>query len=167
MQKPQPTNVEKTFGEDQVVVSKTDVKGRITYCNKLFIRLSGYRESELLGQPHNIVRHPDMPRVIFKILWEGIQAGGEVNAYVKNLAKDGSFYWVLANVTPSYDVKENIVGFYSVRRFPSKGALATVVPLYRDLLQAERRDGMAASQVKLNQLLQNEKVDYEEFILSL
>jgi len=91
--RPQPTLQEKVLGEDDFIVSKTDLKGLITYGNRTFIQMSGYSEAELLGAPHNILRHPDMPRVVFKLLWDTIQAQQEICAYVKNLAKDGSFYW--------------------------------------------------------------------------
>ncbi len=168
--KVQPKNVEIPFpsGNLNHIVSKTDLKGKITYCNELFIEMSRYKEEELLGKPHNIIRHPDMPRVVFKLLWDTIQAGNEVNAYVKNLAKDGSFYWVFANVTPSYDLNNNIVGYFSVRRKPSKEILSDIIePLYGELLRLEKSGGMQASEAYLNKLLQDKGLTYEEFILTL
>ena len=98
-----PTNEEKVMREGDLIVSKTDIKGRITYGNRTFNEFSGFTENELLGTQHNIIRHPDMPRAVFKLLWDRLQAGQEVFAFVKNISKDGSFYSVLANVTPSYD----------------------------------------------------------------
>ena len=157
---------EKHFLTNEVIVSKTDTKGRITYGNDIFIKISGYSEHELLGAPHNILRHPDMPRVIFKLLWETIQAGEEINAYVKNLSKDGSYYWVLANVTPSFDENNRIIGYFSVRRVPSKDALEIIKPLYSHLLSLEKSGGMDASMKHLNELLTSKGVSYEEFILS-
>ena len=157
---------EKHFLPNEVIVSKTDTKGRITYGNDIFIKISGYEEHELLGAPHNILRHPDMPRVIFKLLWETIQAGEEINAYVKNLSKDGSYYWVLANVTPSFDKDNRIIGYFSVRRVPSKDALEIIKPLYSHLLSLEKNGGMDASMKHLNELLTSKGVSYEEFILS-
>ena len=157
---------EKHFLPNEVIVSKTDTKGRITYGNDIFIKISGYEEHELLGAPHNILRHPDMPRVIFKLLWETIQAGEEINAYVKNLSKDGSYYWVLANVTPSFDKDNRIIGYFSVRRVPSKDALEIIKPLYSHLLSLEKSGGMDASMKHLNELLTSKGVSYEEFILS-
>lgn len=165
--KANPTNHEKYFLEHEVIVSKTDTKGRITYGNEIFIRISGYEEQELLGSPHNILRHPDMPKVIFKLLWDTIQEGEEINAYVKNLSKDGSYYWVLANVTPSFDKNNNIIGYFSVRRVPSRDALEIIKPIYSHLLSLEKSSGMDASMKYLNELLKSKGVSYEEFVLSL
>jgi PAS domain S-box-containing protein len=158
---------ELSFDEDQLIVSKTDTKGRITYGNELFLKLAGYSEEELLNAPHNIVRHPDMPKVIFKLLWETIQSGKEINAYVINCAKNGDYYWVLANVTPSYDRSKNIVGYYSVRRKPSKNALDVIQPLYRELKNAESNGGIEASKKILDQLIAENGGRYDKFILSI
>jgi PAS domain S-box-containing protein len=162
-----PTKSEKTFAEDEIIVSKTDLKGKITYGNELFIRMSGYSEEELMGANHNIVRHPDMPKIVFKALWDTVQAKKEIFAYVKNMAKDGSYYWVFANVTPSIDLSGNIIGYYSVRRKPSKKAIDAIEPIYKALLDAERRGGIAESQKLLESTLQNANSNYEEFILSI
>jgi PAS domain S-box-containing protein len=170
--RPQPTQNEKVLGEEDFIVSKTDLKGVITYGNRIFIQMSGYSEEELLGAPHSILRHPDMPRVVFKLLWDTIQARQEICAYVKNLAKDGSFYWVFANVTPSLDSRGNLIGYYSVRRKPRPEAVQAVTPLYRAMLEAERRAGdgqagMKASLAILNQALEQKGMSYEEFIFGL
>ncbi len=167
MVKPVPNNNEKTFNDNEIIVSKTDTKGKITYGNEIFIRMSGYAEEELLNQPHNILRHPDMPRAIFKLLWATVQSKEEINAYVKNLSKDGSYYWVLANVTPSFDQNDNIIGYFSVRRKPSKEAISFISSLYTTLLQIEKSRGMEASIEHLNNLLKEKGMSYEEFILSL
>jgi len=166
--KSQPTQQERTFPKDQLLVSKTDLKGKITYANQAFIEIAGYSEAELIGQPHNIVRHPDMPKIIFKMLWEYLQRGSEIHAYVINCGKDGSYYWVLANVTPSYGVDGKIVGYHSARRNPDRTLLEKVVkPLYRELLELEKSGGIAKSEARLNALLQEKGVEYEEFILSI
>lgn len=157
---------ELTFKENELIVSKTDTKGRITYGNKLFLELAGYREEELLGTPHNIVRHPDMPKVVFKLLWETIQGGKEIYAYVVNRTSSGDFYWVLANVTPSYDARGKIIGYYSVRRKPTPKAREVIEPLYRELLAREKNGGIEASEKMLHTLLQQKGVTYDEFILS-
>ncbi|MEW5893287.1 MAG: PAS domain-containing protein [Pseudomonadota bacterium] len=167
----QPTSVERLMREDDFIVSKTDPKGRITYCNRIFIEFSGYTEAELLGSQHNIVRHPDMPRAIYKLLWDTIQAGNECFAYVKNMARDGSFYWVFANVTPSYDQDGKLLGYLSVRRKPKPEALKQVSALYAQMLAAEKqagaKDAIAASSRILNDLLAQQGKSYEEFVLSL
>ena len=155
------------LGSNDFLVSKTDIKGRITYCNQLFMKVAGYSESELLGKPHNIVRHSDMPRIIFKLLWERIQNKKEIFAYVKNKTKNGEYYWVCANVTASTDDKGNIIGYYSVRRKVNEQALPAIEDLYTKLLQAESRGGMDASQKYLNNLLKEKGVSYDEFVTSL
>ncbi len=163
----EPTNIEVPFPDGNLIVSKTDLKGRITYCNELFIHMSRYEEFELLGKPHNIIRHPDMPRIIFKLLWDTIQTGNEINAYVKNMAKDGAYYWVFANVTPSFDKIDNIIGYFSVRRKPKRESLQIIEPLYKELLLLEKTGGMEASKKHIDELLKKKDLTYEEFILSI
>ena len=170
--RPQPTQNEKVLAEDDFIVSKTDLKGIITYGNRIFIEISGYSEQELLGSPHSILRHPDMPRAVFKLLWDTIQANREICAYVKNLAKDGSFYWVFANITPSLDSRGNLIGYYSVRRKPRPEAVQTISGLYRAMLEAERKAGdgqagMKASAALLHQTLDQKGLSYEEFVFGL
>ena len=166
-----PTRHEKVMREDDFLVSRTDLKGRITYGNQIFIEYSGYSEAELLGQQHNIVRHPDMPRGVFKLLWDTLQEKKEIFAYVKNMSKDGSFYWVFANVTPSLDAQGQVEGYFSVRRKPKAQAIAVVTDLYRKMLEEERRagprDACAASVALLTSVLAQHGVSYEQFILSI
>ena len=111
-----PTKTERFFKEDDIIVSKTDVKGRITYANQSFCHMADYSEAELLGQPHSIIRHPDMPRAVFKLLWDTVLVRREIFAYVKNMSRNGDYYWVFAHVTPSFDAKGNVIGFHSSRR---------------------------------------------------
>ncbi|MGP1580218.1 MAG: PAS domain-containing protein [Wolinella sp.] len=167
MAKPTPTQIEKFFEGEQIIVSKTDTKGIITYGNDVFIRLSGYSEEELLGAPHNIIRHPDMPRVVFKLLWDTVGAGKEIFAYVKNLSKEGHFYWVLANVTPSYNSDGKVIGYHSVRRRPRREALEVIAPIYKELLKAESNGGMKESGRVIGEFLASKNMSYEEFILSI
>jgi PAS domain S-box-containing protein len=166
-----PTANEKTMREDDFIVSKTDLKGIITYGNRIFIEFSGYSESELLGSQHNIIRHPDMPRGVFKFLWDTLHAEKECFAYVKNMAKDGSFYWVFANVTPSYGADGRVNGYFSVRRKPKREAVNVMADVYRAMLAEEEkagpRDAMDASLGWLVNVLTQKGVSYEEFILSL
>lgn len=164
-----PTGVERTFGRDEIIVSKTDAKGRFTYANDVFLRVSGYTEEEVIGEPHNMIRHPEMPKVIFKLLWDTITSGQEIFAYVNNLAADGSYYWVLAHVTPSSPHGRSAGGYHSNRRSPDKGAIRLIDPLYRDLHAAEQRharpaDAMAASGALLDQALAARGQTYEEFV---
>lgn len=155
------------FDENAFIVSKTDLKGKITYANDLFIELSGYSEEELIGAPHNILRHPDMPRTIFKLLWDKVQAGDEIFAYIKNRTKLNYFYWVHAYITPIIDIKNGaIIGYHSVRRSPSSKGLAIIEPLYHKMLEAEKNGGMQHSLALLETTLSDLKVTYAEFILS-
>jgi PAS domain S-box-containing protein len=167
------TGVERFFDDDEIIVSKTDLKGRITYTNRVFMRLADYGEGELLGAPHSIIRHPDMPRCIFKLLWDTIQAGKEIFAYVVNRSKNGDHYWVLAHVTPSFDAGGNIMGYHSSRRVPDRTILEqTVSPLYRTLLQeeqrhADRKAGLQASFDMVVNLLKERGLEYDEWVFSL
>ncbi|MFZ5483664.1 MAG: PAS domain-containing protein [Pseudomonadota bacterium] len=166
-----PSAVERVMREDDFIVSKTDLTGRILYGNRIFIEFSGYTERELLGAQHNIIRHPDMPRGVFKLLWDTIQAKEECFAYVKNMAKDGSFYWVYANVTPNYGRDGQVTGYFSVRRKPSAEGVRTLAEIYRAMLDIERkagpRDACTASLAFLNQQLSNLGKTYAEFVVSL
>ncbi len=166
-----PTGEERVMRENDFIVSKTDCAGRITYGNSIFVEYSGYTESELLGKQHNIVRHPDMPRSVFKLLWDTIAQKREIFAYVKNLSRDGSFYWVLANVTASLDARGNIIGYYSVRRKPHPAAIATIVPLYQAMLAAEQRAGaksaIEAGTKVLIDIISAKGLSYDEFILTI
>ena len=161
-----PKNHEVHFTDDRLLVSKTDLKGTITYTNRAFFEIVNLSEKELIGKPHNLIRHPDMPRIIFKALWDYLQSGKEINAYVKNLTADGSYYWVLANVTPSY-FKDKVIGYHSARRKPRKEALDIIIPLYKQLLDAEKQGGIKESEKILNKLLEEKGVEYDEFILSI
>lgn len=159
--------MERVLGDEDFIVSKTDTKGRITYVNKIFMDLAEYGEDELLGKPHNIVRHPDMPKAIFKLLWERIQAKKEIFAYVVNTTKKGNHYWVFANVTASLDARGSIVGFYSVRRKPNPRALEIIKPLYKQLCDAERSGGVEASTKLLNRVLAEKGAGYDEYIIHI
>lgn len=156
------------FDENKIIVSKTDTSGKITYGNSLFIELSGYSEEELIGKPHNIIRHPQMPKLIFKLLWDYIKVGKEINAYVINLAKSGASYWVFANVTPSFDTNGKIIGYYSVRRKAKKQVIENIIkPLYSKLLDIEKRGGVNEAETYFKNILKEKGLDYDEFILSL
>jgi len=157
--------------ENDFIVSKTSPKGIITYGNPIFIEFSGYTEEELLGSQHNIIRHPDMPRAAFQLAWDTIQSGKEFFGYVKNMSKDGGFYWVFTHIAPDFDQRRNIVGYTSVRRCPKREAIAKIEPVYRQMLQAERsacaRDAIAAGTKVLVDLLNQTGKGYEELIFSL
>ncbi len=166
------TGVERRFADDEIIVSKTNVKGQITYCNDVFMRVAGYAEPELMGKAHAIVRHPDMPRCVFKLLWDTIEAGKEIFAYVLNRAKNGDHYWVFAHVTPDFDRSGAIAGYHSFRRAPAPSAIAAIKPIYAALLAEEKRHsnpqkGMEASTAMLRSTLAAKGVSYDRFVLGL
>jgi PAS domain S-box-containing protein len=167
MQHPNPTQSEKVLNINDFIVSKTDTTGKILYGNRIFIKISGYEENELLGSPHSILRHPDMPKIIFNSLWNRIKNKQEIFAYVKNLCKDGSYYWVYANVTATLDANGSVRDFHSVRRKPSTKAMGIIPALYSSLVQAEKNGGIEASRKLLDKTLNDQGTDYDTFILSL
>lgn len=133
-------NEEFPYPEGQLIISRTDLAGNITHFNQAFVILSGYTREELLKQQHSILRHPDMPRAAFKGLWDTVQAGKKWHGYVKNLRKDGRFYWVYATVVPNYH-GDIIEGYTSVRRQPSREKIAYYTEVYKKLLEEEKENG--------------------------
>lgn len=167
-----PTGREVRFSEDEIIVTKTDLKGIITYANEVFIRVSSFQESELIGYSHNIIRHPEMPRCIFKLFWDYLKSGREIFAYVVNLSADGGHYWVFAHVTPSPDSTGKTIGYHSNRRSPYADALAKIIPLYKTLLDEEKKHtdpnaAIAASTALLEEILAKEGCEYNQFIFNL
>src|SRR5690554_2031656 len=130
------TQVETKVRADQYLISKTDKKGKITYVNPAFIEISGYTRDELVGQPHNLIRHPDMPPEAFQDLWDTLQAGKPWLGLVKNRRKDGGYYWVLANVAPIFEQGE-VTGYASVRIQANDEQLAAAQDVYDDLHAGE------------------------------
>ena len=166
------TGVERHMKDDDIIVSKTDVKGRITYANDVFCNLADYSVAEVMGEPHSLVRNPTMPRCVFKLLWDMIARGEEIFAYVNNCAKNGDHYWVFAHVTPSFNAKGEVMGYHSNRRKPSAAAVKVISGVYDILLaeeskHANRKDGMQAGFDLLVKMLQDKGISYDEFVLSL
>lgn len=172
LQKMAPTGVERTFRDDQIIVSKTDLKGRLTYVNTLFVEISGYTEADLIGQPHNVIRHPDMPRSIFSLLWERISSGEELFSYIVNLSADGAHYWVLAHVTPTFDSSGRLIGYHSNRRTASRESIEKITALYARIAAEEARhsstqDAITAGRRVLDEMLESMGLSYDEFVWSL
>jgi len=166
------TGVEQTFGSDELIVSKTDLKGRLTYVNSVFLRVSGFEEHELLGKPHSIIRHPDMPRGVFKLLWDTIQSEKELFCYVNNRCKNGDNYWVFAHVTPSFDIRGNLTGFHSNRRVPTTHAFETIKPIYDEMLREESKHRLPKDQCEASYPILMSKLEeigktYEEFMFDI
>ncbi|TIC82782.1 PAS domain-containing protein [Nocardioides sp. GY 10127] len=131
------TGREARLASEELIVSKTDRQGRLTYVNDTFLKVSGYTEESLIGQPHSMVRHPAMPRAVFRLLWNRLESGREVFAYVVNKTVDGGYYWVFAHVTPSLGATGAVVGYHSSRRAPGTVAIDRIRPLYDRLLAVE------------------------------
>lgn len=130
-----PIDQEYIFNEG-VIVSQTDAKGVITYANKLFCEVSGYKADELFGQPHNIIRHPDMPSAVFAKMWETIQGGQAWNGLVKNLRKDGLYYWVETEILPIKDEENGTVtGYIAARKIASRKDIKENEEIYKKMLQ--------------------------------
>lgn len=161
------TTVERELGNDDFIISKTDTKGNIIYCNEIFTKMAGYPAEDLIGSNHNLIRHPDMPAVAFKLAWDLIRDKKEFFGFVKNLSKDGSYYWVLAYITADVDQSGRIISYTSVRRKPPRSAINQIIPIYKTLVDAERSGGMKASQKILEDLLDQNKVSYSEFVINL
>ena len=170
---PSLTGCERMFETKDVIVTKTDTTGRILYANRTFLGISQLETDKTIGAPHSLIRHPDMPRCVFKLLWDRLQAGKELFAYVINRATNGDHYWVFAHVTPSLDAKGQIAGYHSSRRVPRRDPIENVIkPLYADLLAEEKRhgdrkQGMNAAFDRMQAILRDKGTDYDSFIFSL
>lgn len=163
MNKPTPIDEGIPLDAKRYIVSETDEKGKITYCNDYFIEVSGYSREELIGQPHNIVRHPDMPSIVFKLLWQTISSGKNINAVVKNLAKDGRYYWIFTEFEIRKDTDTGkIIGYHASRKDISKHVIEIISDLYAKLLEIEKNDGIDASEKYLVDFLK-EKGDDVDF----
>jgi len=165
MTKVKPINNEIKLNPKRYIVSKTDAKGIIEYGNDYFVEISGYREAELIGQAHNIVRHPDMPKVVFKMMWDRINKAQNIMAVVKNMAKDGSYYWVITEFEPKVDpITNEIISHTAFRKAAPQKAIDTMAPIYQKLLEIEKDGGMQASEKYLRGFLEEKRVTYDEFI---
>lgn len=168
-----PTGVEHLLGEKEIIVSKTDPTGKLIYANKKFLEISDYQEEDVLGQQHNLIRHPDMPRAIFQYLWNQISSKNEIFAYVVNLCKQGDHYWVLAHVTPSLGDNGQLLGFHSNRRASNPQIVKDVIePLYKKLAAIEQghsspKSGLQASMAAFDNFISEKGGDYGRWLFSL
>ncbi len=162
MSKPIAKDEEIVLDPKRYIVSETDAKGKITFCNDYFMEVSGYEREELIGKPHSIVRHPDMPKVVFKLLWETISQGKNINAVVKNLAKDGRYYWIFTEFESRRDNDtKQIIGYHAARKKISKHVLEIIENLYAELLEIEKSKGIEASELYLIAFLKDKGDDIE------
>ena len=152
----------------RMIISRTDLKGTIEYANKDFIDISGYMLDELIDKPHKIVRHPDMPGAIFKLMWRRIQLSQDIFAIVKNRAKNGNYYWV----TTKFDVRKNpldnrVSGYIAYRQGADKKLVTAITPLYDELLAIEKTSGIDASEKYLIGFLESQNKTYDTYIEDL
>ena len=161
-------DIETPFDRNDLIISRTDKRGTIIQCNDIFAKMSGWTEEELMGSNHNLIRHPDMPQIAFKLAWDIIRDKKEFFGYVKNLRKDGGYYWVFAYITANWDENGEITSYTSYRRYAPRLAVKTMEPIYRQLLEVERLGGMEASEQALNAYLaDNGFALYDQFIVDL
>ena len=151
----------------KTIMSKTDKKGIIEYANEYFMEISGYEEYELMGKPHNIIRHPDMPKVIFKELWVRLKKGENIHALVKNLTKNGDYYWVLTNFETKYDKEGEIISHYSRRKAAPGNAVYQIEKLYKTLLAIEKTQSVAVAEKYFVGMLEEKNMSYDEFIFDI
>ena len=149
-----PNNQEIKLEKDRYLVSETDAKGVITYCNNYFTQISGHSREELIGKQHNLIRHPDMPKVIFKLLWERIQSGKNINALVKNLAKNGKYYWIFTEFKTRIDLDTNtVMGYTAHRKTISHDSIDVISDLYAKLKEIEEKENIQTAEDYLKQYL--------------
>ncbi|MDA3946640.1 MAG: PAS domain-containing protein [Helicobacteraceae bacterium] len=165
MEKPTPIDEPVKLDKYKYIMSRTDTKGNIEFGNDYFFEISGYSPNELIGKPHNMIRHPDMPKVIFKLMWDRLQQGKNIFALVKNLAKDGRYYWVTTKFEIKKDPMDNTIRSYMAYRQAARPkAVETISKIYGELLDIEKSGGMEASEKYFAGYLDSQRLSYDEFI---
>lgn len=165
MAHPEPINNEIKLNPKRYIVSKTDKNGIIEYGNDYFVEISGYSEVELIGKPHSIIRHPDMPKIVFKMMWDRINNAQNIMAVVKNLTKDGSYYWVVTEFEPKIDpITNEIISHTAFRKAAPQNVIDTIEPIYKKLIEIEKDGGIEASEKYFRGFLEESGVTYDEFI---
>lgn len=149
MQQSVPTENEIVY-DGLTMITETDADGIITYVNSKFVQMTGYSEDELLGHSHNILRHPDMPKVIYEELWSSLKQDEPWKGHIKNRRKDGSFYWAVVIITPKHDEKGEVNGYIAIREAPALQSLETIKECYRLLKNREMEQASAVSKWQRN-----------------
>jgi len=162
--RPLPIDEEIKLNSKKIIVSKTDKNGKILYVNDYFCKVAGYEANEVIGASHNILRHPDMPKAVFYLMWRTIQSGGNITAVIKNISKSGKYYWVTTDFENHRDMRGEIDSYIAFRRPASRKVVDAVEELYSSLLDIEKRHGMEASLVYLQGYLDERHTNYNEFI---
>ena len=168
VERPTPIDREVGWNKSQVVISETDVYGRITNVNDVFCNVCGYSPEEMIGQPHSIIRHPDMPKLVFKLLWDNLKVGNNFIGVIKNLAKSGEYYWVITDFEMRRDATGNITHYIARRKSVPKAVIENyVAPLYETLLKLEKVGGMELSARFFKNYLAKQGKDYIDFIIDV
>jgi len=162
--RPTPIDEEIIIPDEEVLISVTDPKGIIIETNDIFTKISGYSKDELIGTSHNVIRHPDMPKIMFKIVWDHIMDKENVMAVVKNLAKDGKYYWVVTDFVTRVDANRNIINYTAYRRPVHEKVKQAVIPLYKALCAIEDVAGMDASERFLNNYFKDRDTNYDDMV---
>lgn len=166
--RPTPIDREVSWDKSKTIISETDSFGTITNVNEVFTEVSGYSTAELIGQPHNIIRHPDVPKLVYKMLWENIKKGNNFVGIVKNLAKSGEYYWVVTDFEIRKDTMGNVMNYVAKRKaVPEKSIKEQVEPLYETLLKLEKVGGMELSNRFFKNYLDKQGKDYMDFVIGL
>ncbi|XRE43402.1 hypothetical protein ACIVBQ_001606 [Tenacibaculum discolor] len=156
------------WDKSKTIISKTDPAGTILYMNDTFEEASEYNKIELIGEPHNVIRHPDMPKVVFKVLWDNLKQGNNFHAIVKNLTRTGRYYWVITDFDVEKDDNGKITGYTGRRKSLPENVVKKIEPLYKTLLEIEKVKGEKASELYFNSYLQEEvNSSYDEFVVNL
>jgi methyl-accepting chemotaxis protein len=166
--KPTPINQEVVWDKTKTIISTTDKFGNITDVNQTFVDVCGYTANELIGKPHNIIRHPDMPKIIFKITWDNILAGRNFHAIIKNLSKSGKYYWVITDFEVGRNIMNEVVSITARRRaIPDYVVTDYIEPLYQTLLKLEKIGDMPLSNRYFKGFLEKQGKSYIEYVMSI
>ena len=166
--KPTPINQEVVWDKTKTIISTTDKFGNITDVNQTFVDVCGYTANELIGKPHNIIRHPDMPKIIFKITWDNILAGRNFHAIIKNLSKSGKYYWVITDFEVGRNIMNEVVSITARRRaIPDYVVTDHIEPLYQTLLKLEKIGDMPLSNRYFKRFLEKQGKSYIEYVMSI
>ncbi len=168
IKKPTPIDEEVVWDKTKVIISTTDKFGTIIYANQTFLDVCGYSIEELLGQPHSIVRHPDTPRLLFKILWDNISAGRNFHAILKNMSKSGKYYWVITDFKIDRNSDGNIISYTAKRRAVAENVIKDhIEPLYQTLLKLETIGGIDLSNRYFKGFLEKKGKSYVDYIMDI
>ena len=168
IERPTPIDREVQWDKTKTLISETDVKGTITNVNDVFCAVAHYSASELIGQPHNLIRHPDMPKLIFKLLWDNLKVGNNFVGVIKNLAKTGEYYWVVTDFEMRRDAMGNITHYIGRRKSVPEAAINNyLAPFYESLLKMEKIGGVELSSRFFMNYLTKQGKDYIDFVISI